>query len=72
MNSTGQTLTSHARSLFGAPALFFLLWAGWLASPYLVFGQGSYCRSHDNADSFLALALANSVGASGMGDGGTR
>ena len=33
----------------------FLLWAVWLAVPYLGLGPSSYVRIHDNADSTLAL-----------------
>ncbi len=68
MKSTGQTASSFPPSMLRSPGLLFLLWAMWLASPYLLFGADSYCRWHDNADSLLALLQTNaSVGVSGVG-----
>jgi hypothetical protein len=58
MKRTGQTVPSFLPSILRSPCLLFFLWAMWLASPYLLFGEGSYCRASDNADSFLAVAEA--------------
>ena len=38
--------------------IFFLLWSFWLATPYLIFGDVSYAKIHDNADSNLSMYLA--------------
>jgi hypothetical protein len=42
----------------GVPLALFLLWAAWLALPYLGLGSQSYVRIHDNADSTLALRVS--------------
>lgn len=56
--SEGLGIKSGARRagswLAAHPGVLCLLWALWLAAPYLCLGPHSYVRIHDNADSFLS------------------
>jgi hypothetical protein len=69
MKKTGQSTSKFLPSILRSPALLFLVWAGWLAASYLLFGANSFCPWHDNADSFVALAQTNHLG-SGSGGAG--
>lgn len=53
----GSYLLRFGRWLKAHPALFFLLWALWLAFEYFGFGPYSYVRIHDNGDSFLPARI---------------
>jgi hypothetical protein len=53
--TVGTSVSAFSRAQWRSPRKVFLLWAIWLTFPYIFLGPYSYCRCHDNADSFLSV-----------------
>jgi hypothetical protein len=58
MNITKIPLANRIKFILANQFLVFLVWSFWLASPYLIFGDASFVKIHDNADSTLSMYLA--------------